>query len=127
MPWREVSKVELRKDFAEAVLVDGMPMAEACRVHGISRPTGYKLLRRYEAQGIAGLGDQSRAPRVVANRTPESVEDAIAQLRRRYPSFGPKKLMAPLEKRSPGIVWPATSTIGEILERHGLVEARETR
>lgn len=127
MPWREVSKVELRKDFAEAVLVDGMPMAEACRLHGISRPTGYKWLRRYEALGRAGLVDRSRAPRVVANRTPEAVEDAVAQLRRRYPSFGPKKLKALLEKRSPGFAWPATSTIGEILERQGLVDPREAR
>lgn len=101
MPWQDVSKVELGKDFAEAVLVDGVPMAEACRLHGISRPTGYKWLRRYEALGTVGLGDQSRAPRVVANRTPESIEEAITQLRRRYPSFGPKKLKALLEKRSP--------------------------
>ncbi len=127
MPWREVSKVELRKDFAEAVLVDGVPMAEACRRHGISRPTGYKWLRRYEALGAAGLSDRSRAPRVVANRTDDTVEDAITQLRRRYPSFGPKKLKALLEKRSPDVPWPATSTIGEILERHGLVEPREAR
>ncbi len=127
MPWREVSKVELRKDFAEAVLVDGVPMAEACRRHGISRPTGYKWLRRYEALGTAGLSDRSRAPRVVANRTDDTVEDAITQLRRRYPACGPKKLKALLEKRSPDVPWPATSTIGEILERHGLVEPREAR
>ena len=89
VPWREISKVELRKDFAEAVLVDGVPMADACRLHGISRPTGYKWLRRYEAQGMHGLQDRSRAPKNIANRTPEDVEAAVVQLRQRYPSFGP--------------------------------------
>jgi len=127
VPWRETSKVELRKDFAEAVLVDGVPMADACRLHGISRPTGYKWLRRYEAQGMHGLHDRSRAPKNIANRTPENVEAAVVQLRQRYPSFGPKKLRALLVKRSPGQEWPATSTIGEILDRRGLIEAREGR
>lgn len=127
MPWREISKVELRKEFANSVLLDEMPIAEACRLYGISRPTGYKWLRRYEAQGVTGLSDLSRAPKSISHRTPEEVEDTIVQLRQRYPSFGPKKLRALLLQRSPQQDWPATSTIGEILDRRGLIDPREGR
>lgn len=127
MPWQEVSKVQLRKEFAQSVLIDGVGVAEACRRHGISRQTGYKWIRRYEALGVAGLEDISRAPRSIPHRTPGDLEEAIVQLRERYPTFGPKKLRALLLRRSPAKDWPAASTIGEILERRGLIQPRETR
>jgi len=36
-------------------------VARTCRYYGISRPTFYKWLRRYEELGIEGLRDRSRA------------------------------------------------------------------
>jgi transposase InsO family protein len=42
-------------------------------------------------------------------------------------TWGPRKLQRVLEKNEPGRVWPATSTIGALLKREGLVVARKKR
>jgi transposase InsO family protein len=48
-------------------------------------------------------------------------------LRKRYPTWGPKKLEAYLEREQPSVLWPARSTISEILKRNGLIEERRRR
>jgi len=56
----------------------------------------------------------------------ETVE-AIIELRRKHPSWGPKKLLKILCKRRPHTVWPARATVASILNRYGLVEKRRRR
>jgi putative transposase len=51
----------------------------------------------------------------------------LVDLRRRFPRWGPRKLSAWLEHRHPEESWPATSTIGDLLKRQGLVENRPSR
>jgi transposase InsO family protein len=59
--------------------------------------------------------------------TPE-VAEALLELRRKHPLWGPKKLKAVLMRREPQQRWPALSTIGELLRRAGLTqEARQRR
>jgi transposase InsO family protein len=53
--------------------------------------------------------------------------EGVLEARKRHPSWGPKKLVAWLECHVPGRTWPAASTAGEILKRHGLVRARPFR
>jgi putative transposase len=127
MPWKAVSAVELREEFAIKVVCEGLEMAEACRQFGISRPTGYKWLRRYEAAGKNGLVDRPRAPLRIPHKTPEDIEAHVVWMRERYPTWGPKKLRALLLRHQPGIDWPAASTMGEILERRGLIVPRPVR
>ncbi len=52
-------------------------MSELCEHHGVSRPTGYKWARRFEADGDAGLEERSRAPRGCPHRTAAEVEEAV--------------------------------------------------
>ncbi len=59
--------------------------------------------------------------------TPEAIAARIVAVRRRFPHFGPKKIKAWLEREKPREPWPAVSTIGDILKRAGLVEARSKR
>jgi putative transposase len=103
------------------------PMTVLCERFGISRQTGYKYLRRYRDEGVAGLGDRSRAPHRLGLAMSEAVARSILELRRHRPSWGPKKLKAWLERSEPGLVWPACSTIGDLLRRHDLVPARRRR
>ncbi len=42
------------------------------------------------------------------------------ELRGKHPRWGPKKLCAYLEREYPQRVWPALSTVGELLKREGL-------
>ena len=47
-----------------------MSVADLCREYGISRPTGYRWINRYNETGPEGLVDRSRRPhrRVVPTR-----------------------------------------------------------
>ena len=75
-------------------------------------------------RGLEGLGDLSRAPHRHPNRVAGEVEEQVVSARQAHPTWGPKKLVAWLREREPGIKWPAASTAGNILERHGLTRPR---
>jgi transposase InsO family protein len=66
----------------DRVVVEGWSLAEAAAAAGVSDRTCRKWVRRFVAEGEAGLLDRSSAPRTVANRTPERTVEAIAALRR---------------------------------------------
>jgi transposase InsO family protein len=62
------------------------------------------------------------------HRTPDAVVDRVLALRKKHPFDGPKKLRAMLLTAGEGeFVVPAASTIGDILNRHGLVRPRRAR
>ena len=102
-------------------------MTELCRAFGISRKAGYKWARRYKQEGIDGLKDRSRAPKSCPHRTESRCEQVLVAERRQHPLWGPRKLLVVLKRRHPDWAWPAASTAGEILKRHGLVEPRRRR
>ena len=102
-------------------------MTELCRAYGISRPTGYALWHRYGAEGEAGLEERSRAPGRHPNQTPPVLEEQVLALRRAHMRWGARKLKAYLEWKQPQQDWPAASTIGELLQREGLVIGRKAR
>ncbi len=64
------------------VLERGWSLAKAAEAAEVSDRTCSKWVGRYRAEGAAGLLDRSSAPHAVANRTEESVIEAIAALRR---------------------------------------------
>jgi putative transposase len=102
-------------------------MTELCQHYGISRETGYIWLRRYRATGVAGLIERHRAAQRHPNQTPEDIERMVLELRQAHMRWGPRKLKRVLQRDEPGRVWPATSTIGSLLQREGLVVARRKR
>lgn len=108
-------------------LDEGLSMSDACRAFGISRPTGYKILSRFEHDGVAGLFDRSRAPHNHPQSIDEAVVDQILAYKAKHPSWGPKKLKANLEQTYTDVSWPASSTIGDILKGAGLVKPRKRR
>jgi len=119
--------VDERLQFIEECKSAEWSMAEVCRRFEISRKTGYKWLKRYEAGGVNALRDGSHAPHHNPRQVQEKVEDAIVEARGRHPHWGPVKLRAWLNRIEPEIDWPAPSTIGEILRRHGLAVPRKQR
>ncbi len=102
-------------------------MTSLCEAFGISRQWGYELLRRYRAEGLAGLEPRSRAPQRPGRAMAAAIADAIVGLRGDHPSWGPKKLRAVLARRAPGTTWPAASSMGDLLRREGLVRSRRRR
>lgn len=84
-------------------------VSATCRYYGISRPTFYKWLHRYEELGEEGLRDRSSAPRRCPNETPADVVGKVVYLRQSY-HFGPRKISMYLSRYhdvsiSPSGVW----------------------
>jgi putative transposase len=124
MAWAETNPVDERLRFLAQARRCDKSMVELCLEYGVSRKTGYKLLKRYAAEGPDGLRDRSRAPRSHPNQTPPEIEAAILRVRKQHPTWGSKKILAVLETSAPDDAWPARSTIDAVLKRAGLVSPR---
>ena len=98
MPWKELSVMSQRQEFAVLAMAEGANLAELCRRFVVSRKTGYKWVSRYREEGRRGLEDRSRRPRRSPGRTPPSVERLVLQVRQRHPTWGGRKIHARLEQ-----------------------------
>jgi putative transposase len=127
MVWKETCAMEERIRFVDAVVENTGTFAAVCRRFGVSRKTGYKWLARYEAGGIEGLKDQSRAPLHHAQAMTARIAELCLAVRRAHPTWGPLKVKAWLEQHRPQIEWPAASTIGALFDREGLTVKRVVR
>jgi putative transposase len=127
MGWMETCTVDERMRFVLAIERREESIASACRRFGISRKTGYKWLGRYREAGFGGLLDQSRAPRHHPQAIGGRIAERCLEVRRAYPTWGPVKVRAYLERRWPATDWPAASTIGELFDREGLTVKRKIR
>ena len=127
MPWKETCVVDERTRFVMEVEQGRFSKAGLCRMYGISRVTGQKWLGRYAEGGLTALADMSRAPRCHPNEVGKELAELILGMRRQYPHWGPRKLKLLLQRRYSGIDWPAASTIGDLLKRHGLTSSRKFR
>lgn len=119
--------MEERFKFIQEYQSDEWSLAELCRRYGVSRQTGYKWVERYEGAGLEGLRDQSRAPAHHPNEVLAEVSEAVLEMRREHPHWGPLKLRARLQREAREISWPAASTIGDMLKRAGLTVPRKHR
>lgn len=124
MGWQETGIMDERMRFVVEVLRDDETMTALCAAFGISRKTGYKWAGRYEAFGPEGLVDMARAPLVHGRATALALVEKIVAQKEAHPLWGPKKIVARLKLNEPEGLWPAASTAGEILKRHGLVKGR---
>ena len=116
--------MERRQQFLAEYESGDWTMTDLCRAYGISRPTGYEVLWRYEAGGERALEEHSRAPGRHPNQTAAEIEQQVLQLRRQHPRWGPRTLRAKLQQLQPKLSWPAASTIGAMLDREGLTLPR---
>lgn len=117
--------MEERIKFVLAVEQRDYSIAELCRQYGISRKTGYKWIARYRTDGLQGLRERGRSPLSCPHKTSQQWVDRIIGQRLKHPRWGPKKIRILLcEQSLPGPV-PAPSTIGNILDRAGLVKPRK--
>jgi len=127
MVWSVRSAIEERLRFVVAVEAGAVSMTGLCAGFGISRETGYKWLSRYRVGGLDALADGSHARHEPQATIPHEIAALVLELRAKRPTWGPKKLRAFLSRTHPASVWPATSTIGDLLKREGLVKPRFVR
>lgn len=122
----ETNPMEQRLSFLMDYASGQWSMSELCERYRISRPTGYKWVRRVEEEGERGLLERSRAPKYFPHKTPVWIEQRILEARAKY-GWGAKKLRQVLSGRYPKEGWPARSTINAILDRHGKLRRQRRR
>lgn len=122
----ETSLREQRRQFVTAYASGVWSMTELCERYGITRPTGYKWLARWEARGDAGLEERARTPHTCPQAMSAAVREALLTARRTY-GWGATKLLAVLQRRQPDIRWPARSSVNALLEREGLLVKQRRR
>lgn len=106
-----------------AVVIEGRSKASVARDYGVARSWVHELVRRFEAEGEAGLEPRSRRPLRTPTRTPDDVEDAIIGWRKALADQG---LDAGAETiavhlRAQAGTSPGVSTIWKVLARRGFV------
>jgi transposase InsO family protein len=100
-----------RRLLVERIVVDGMAVAHAADMAGVSRQTAWKWLRRFETEGQVGLEDRTSRPHRMPRSLPQDRVDAILAARHEH-RLGPHRLAA--------LVGVPRSTIGDVLSRRGL-------
>jgi transposase InsO family protein len=104
-------------------------MAALCRAFGISRDTGHRWVGRYvEAdRDLTAVQARSRRPLSSPTKVSPEMEDLLIRARKRKPRWGPRKLRAWLVDLHPDVTFPAASTVGAVLKRHGITQPRRKR
>jgi transposase InsO family protein len=125
MPWKETNVMSERREFIKRANQQEIDFSQLCRVFEISRKTGYKWLKRYQRDGVAGLTDQSKRPHKMPNKTTPKLEEAVLGVRRKHPAWGGRKIHARLKRLGYEHV-PSPSTITAILQRNGEIAPEES-
>lgn len=137
-----LSVVEQRLDAVRAVLA-GATVTEVAAEVGVSRQSVHAWTARYLSEGVAGLADRSKRPKVSPTQVPVGVEIAVAELRRQHPRWGAKRIRMELLRKPAlltdeqdghdeqddsrlggGATVPSERTVNRILTRNGLLVSR---
>ena len=124
MPWKALSVVDSRREFVRLAGTGEVSVAALCRRFGISRQTGFTVLRRYREGGEAALSDRSRRPHDSPRRVAPEIEARILELCAAHPRWGGRKLARRLRDLGMAGV-PAPSTVTEVLRRAGQLDPAE--
>jgi transposase InsO family protein len=123
-----LSVVEQRLDAVRAVL-SGESVVEVAVRYEVARSTLHRWVGRYLEGSVAGLADRSHRPLSCPHRVDAGVEAAVAEVRRRHPRWGAKRIRMELLRRLPptwpvGVEPPSDRTVNRILLRQGLAQPR---
>ena len=120
MSWHTGSLLSTRERFVLAALQPREPFTQLCRRFNIARSTGYKWRQRFRLAGRAGLHNRSRRPRRSPRQLAPRWRLALRQLRRRHPTWGPRKLRARRRVLHPRVRLPVPRTLARWLRRLAL-------
>ncbi len=107
----------------EAVTREGRSYRQVAAALGISKSWVGKIVARYRQGGTEALTPRSRAPSLVPNRTPASIEDRIVSMRKELVDAGFDAGADTIHYHlgREGVAVPTPRTIHRILVRRGFV------
>lgn len=124
MPWSKTPVKYQKMRFIADWLSDEFSFSDLCNRYQISRQCGYELVNRFQMEGELAFEERSHARHIHPNKTSEEIIQVILNTKHRFQTWGPIAIKAWLEDEYDELAWPAASTIGDILKKHGLVKKR---
>lgn len=117
--------LHVKNKAVERVLA-GEKRRDVCGDLGVSRSTLWKWIKRYSAEGILGLDDQSQRPHRIPNQKTKEEVDTIVEIALDYPDFSYQQLCLKLKEMGNPI---SVSTLHKYLKQRKLpsVESRLKR
>jgi len=113
-----------RIKFIARYLTNEFTFTALCDEFEVSRKTGYKWVRRYDAGGASALEDRSRAPLTHPHAYSDDIVNAVVEVRQEFPRWGARKLLALLRRRYPDVRFPEPSTVNDMLSKRGLLTVK---
>lgn len=113
----------MQKDFRFKIISEGMKngVSITCRKYNISRTLYYRWLKRYKTQGLDGLADIKKEF-TPPNKTDQETEQALLDLIKEYPDYGPRALNYLFEELGYTI---SESAAYNIMKRHQLSHRKQ--
>jgi len=118
--------MSLKMEFVQKASAKDANISALCGEYGITRQTGHKWLKRYQAEGYDGLEERSRRPKTTPLGTAEDIVASIVEAREAHPRWGPHKLSLLLRRRW-GESTPSERTIARVLTRFDKIRQRRRR
>lgn len=125
MPWKEQTKMEQKVAFICEWRTGKYSLTELCKSFGISRPTAYKMIHRFEQKGMEGLLEEPKNSLHHPNQTKPEIEEAILDLKEKYALWGAKKIRRLLLNDFTESEVPSVVTVHHILSKNGLVKKQK--
>ena len=119
--------MELAGYLVNEVLLEGRPVAEVAKAHGVSRSWLYELLARHKELGEAAFVPRSRRPRSCPRQVSAEVEDEVVGLRKWLAEegldAGAHSIQYHLQRRHRRNqrAVPSVATIWRVLKRRGFI------
>lgn len=127
MAWENFNVENQRLNVVQAFRSKLHSMTDICKLYGISRKTAYKWCQRFLDHGCEGLKNLSNRPHTISQRYSACQIDRAIDLKLKYRTWGPKKILVKLKEKYPNENWPCPTRLYEIFKDHHLVTSRKIR
>ncbi len=127
MSWQKTSVMQEKEQFIKMWESGSYFFNSLCERFGISRTTGYHLIKQYEKYGEAVFAGRSKRPLRIPHKTPIKIEKAIVRLRKKHKNWGARKIRKLLELEFSKKEIPSETTVNAILKRNDLIKKKRRR
>jgi transposase InsO family protein len=125
MPWKETTAMEQKVEFICEWRTGKYTITELCKVFKISRPTAYKLIEKFQKNGIEGLAKKSSGHQNHPFKTKDEIVNNILKLKEKHKLWGAKKIRRLLFNFCNENDIPSVVTVHNILSKNGLVKPQK--